>query len=117
MLLAVRAELYPSAELEKAIGEASAQYLKVAGLPQEWDVKRMLSGLWDGRMLSKTLIDDQVFISGMQTLLDDCTKKIYTRDRRGGSVPDRLLLAQVIHVQNEQLFAEYNLRQNALRAD
>lgn len=117
MLMAVRAQLYPSAELDKAIGEASAQYAKVAGLPQEWDVKRMLSSLWDGRMLSKSNIEDSAFISGMQRLLDDCTKKIYTRDRRGGRVPDRLLLAQVIHVQNEQLFMEYNLRQNALRAD
>jgi len=115
MSTTVRAELYPSTALEKAISEAAEEYQKLADLPPEWDVKKMVTGLWEGRMLSKTRITDPDFKKRLQVLVDACTKKVYTRDRQGDKVPESLRLIDVIHVQNEQLLAEYKVRQKAIR--
>merc|ERR1719379_1139930 len=87
MATTVRAALYPSPELEEPIDNAAKAYQKLANLPPEWNVKQMITGLVEGRMLSKTKIDDEGFKSRMQSLLDSCSKKVYTRDRKGDMVP------------------------------
>merc|ERR1711957_647989 len=116
MLSAARAGLYPSDELESAMTKASSQYRDSAGLPAGWDPKKMVQGMVDGRLMHKDN-KDAAFVAAIQKLVDEGTKKLYTRDRLGGKVPDALRVEQVIHVQNDTILEEYKIVREKLRQD
>lgn len=50
-------------------------------------------------------------LEAIQKLFDSTYKKVYTRDRKGAKVPDRLKIVRVERIQNLQNWAEFRLRQ------
>lgn len=56
-------------------------------------------------------------LENIQRLLDTSFRKRYTRDRRGGKVPDRLKVRKGVRVQNAQNWVEYKTRQEEIRRD
>lgn len=56
-------------------------------------------------------------LEAMQGLFDASFRKRYTRDRRGGKVPDKLLLARGHRIQNAMNWAEYCARKEVVKGD
>lgn len=50
-------------------------------------------------------------LEAIQKLFDSTYKKVYTRDRKGAKVPDRLKIVRVERIQNLQNWAEFRSRQ------
>jgi len=50
----------------------------------------------------------------IQNLFDSTYKKVYTRDRKGAKVPDRLKLVRIERIQNLQNWAEFRLKQQEI---
>mmetsp|Transcript_88205 Transcript_88205/g.175196 ORF Transcript_88205/g.175196 Transcript_88205/m.175196 type:complete len:855 (-) Transcript_88205:175-2739(-) len=94
-------------------------------VPPYWDLDLMQGtsagkglGLEPGdttNLLARVELSEVEF-AVFQELLDSTFQKKYTRDRRGGKVPDRLELAKGWRVQNWQNYCEYLGRQDSIRA-
>jgi len=54
-------------------------------------------------------------LKSMQGLLDASARKIYTRDRRGGKVPDRLEVTHGFRIQNRQNWLDFAATQDKIR--
>lgn len=55
------------------------------------------------------------FIRNLQELISASYRKVYTRDRKGGRVPDSLQLVRGFRTQNAQSWNEYSTRTEAIR--
>jgi len=60
---------------------------------------------------------EQGDLDRLQKLFDASFVAKYTRDRKGGKVPDRLLVQRAVRVQNAQNWSEFMGRNNEIRAD
>ncbi|CAJ1399876.1 unnamed protein product [Effrenium voratum] len=53
-------------------------------------------------------------VTAIQQIFDDTYKKVYTRDRKGSKVPDRLEVVRAERIQNLQNWAEFRLKQQEI---
>jgi len=123
----------PCGQLEEAIciAHPSSQDLlitaeeKLRGLlevPQDWDMLsfcrgKRLKGAFGGRQSSGACAKHRCpeMIAEMQGLFDSTFRKIYTRDRRGAPMADRLKVTEVYRVLNDQVWREYLRHREKLR--
>jgi len=97
------------------VKQASDRYKKLRELPDDWDVVQMVTN-YGYRMLAKKKVAGSLMgicalpgslFADLQKLLDDTFFSKYTRDRKGGEVPQRLVLVRATIIQNEQNWSEY----------
>mmetsp|Transcript_84605 Transcript_84605/g.237947 ORF Transcript_84605/g.237947 Transcript_84605/m.237947 type:complete len:588 (+) Transcript_84605:1-1764(+) len=96
---------------------AAQTYQKVKKLPPGWDVSKMVLHRQGDKMVAKTDIEDPAVLAKFQRLLDITHRKVYTRDRMGDAVPERLQLLKVHVVTNDDLWANYMARREWVRRD
>eukprot|EP00401_Gymnodinium_catenatum_P029698 CAMPEP_0117512336 /NCGR_PEP_ID=MMETSP0784-20121206/28978_1 /TAXON_ID=39447 /ORGANISM="" /LENGTH=473 /DNA_ID=CAMNT_0005308051 /DNA_START=405 /DNA_END=1823 /DNA_ORIENTATION=+ len=111
----------------KEVVAVGQRYKELRGLPAEWDVLKLVNDRYGaGRLIFKPKIHGTLFgaatmpgttASSLQTLLDDTYKNKYTRDRKDGKVPNRLVLVHAQVVQNEQNWVEYMARKQRIKAE
>jgi len=99
---------------------AGREYKVLRGLPEDWDVLKMASeGQFGFRMLAKKDLGGSLMglkpVPGsladtIQKIMDETFIAKFTRDRKDGDVPSRLVLVGATHVQNEQNWVEYAAR-------
>merc|ERR1719410_296537 len=97
--------------------QAVERYREVRKLPQGWDVQQMVLNREGNKMVSKLEVSNSESKEVFQKLLDLTHRKVYTRDRRGDNVPDRLELVRVTAVTNDDLWADYIVRRENLRRE
>lgn len=97
--------------------EAVSKYKEVRRLPPGWDVGRMVLHREGNKLLQKLVTTDPAVMAKFQRLLDLTERKVYTRDRLGQPVPDRLKLVSVTAVENADLWADYMARREAIRRE
>lgn len=68
-------------------------------------------------MVAKLKLDDPVVFARFQRLLDLTHRKVYTRDRLGQPVPERLQLLTVSAVTNDESWGHYVARREAVRQE
>eukprot|EP00812_Abedinium_dasypus_P008514 NODE_226_length_1780_cov_395.400580.p1 GENE.NODE_226_length_1780_cov_395.400580~~NODE_226_length_1780_cov_395.400580.p1 ORF type:complete len:527 (-),score=120.11 NODE_226_length_1780_cov_395.400580:182-1555(-) len=96
---------------------AVQRYKEVKKIPPGWDVNKMVIHR-DGRyMVAKEESNDPALLALMQQLLDVTMRKVYTRDRLGQAVPERLEVVKVRTVMNEDLWADIMMRREQIRRD
>jgi len=100
-----------------SFGLAVERYREVRKLPQGWDVQQMVLDREGNKMVSKLKVSSPEGKEVFQKLLDLTCRKVYTRDRRGDNVPDRLELVRVTAVTNDDLWADYMVRRENLRRE
>jgi len=98
-------------------GEAVQKYHEVKKLPAGWDVGKMVLHREGDKMLAKNDIEDASVKAKFQQLLDLTHRKVYTRDRMGEAVPERLELVGVTVVTNDDLWGDYMARREAIRQE
>ncbi|CAK9114303.1 unnamed protein product [Durusdinium trenchii] len=128
-----RKEGKPCGRIEEAIciAHPSSQDLVVTAeeklrqlleLPADWDLlsfcrgQRLLGpmgGRQSGTVCAKHRCPEM--IQEMQGLFDSTFRKIYTRDRRGAPLADRLKVTDVYRVLNDQVWREYLRHRERLR--
>jgi len=96
-------------------------------LPRHWDVSKMQeissSGLGltleagDGKNLVARVHLSSVELRSFQALLDTTFRKVYTRDRKGGRVPDGMELVKGERIQNLHNWVEFRSRQQEIVAE
>eukprot|EP00928_Gymnodinium_smaydae_P045436 TRINITY_DN30287_c0_g1_i1.p1 TRINITY_DN30287_c0_g1~~TRINITY_DN30287_c0_g1_i1.p1 ORF type:complete len:684 (-),score=101.59 TRINITY_DN30287_c0_g1_i1:194-2155(-) len=107
--------------------DAAAKYKRMRDLPDDWDVVQMIIDQSTGHKMCtrkavggtfsmiKSIMPSSVnFMRVMQTLLDETFKSKYTRDRKGGQLPQRLVVVFVRAIQNESNFLEYVKRRKEI---
>lgn len=109
------------------VKEAVSRYKKLRELPQDWDILAMITQKHGGyRLVAKKAVRGSVMglanVPGtlshaLQKLMDDTFIAKYTKDRKGGDVPQRLVLLRATAVQNEQNFVEYVTRRKKIREE
>eukprot|EP00928_Gymnodinium_smaydae_P003165 TRINITY_DN11128_c0_g1_i1.p1 TRINITY_DN11128_c0_g1~~TRINITY_DN11128_c0_g1_i1.p1 ORF type:complete len:837 (-),score=105.36 TRINITY_DN11128_c0_g1_i1:35-2545(-) len=97
--------------------QAVDRYKKLKAIPDEWDVKKMLANRKGGTLFCRTAVLDPAVLERFQCFLDLTHRKVYTRDRNGEDVPDRLVLASVVEVHNDSRWVEYMTRQAEVRKE
>jgi len=105
--------------------QASRKYRDVRGLPREWDIIAMINRNGCRMLFKKPLRGTMMGVAPLpgteayflQQLLDETFKEVYTRDRRGGEVPQRLVLVAATHIQNELNWVEYIKKREEIRAE
>ncbi|CAK9045475.1 unnamed protein product [Durusdinium trenchii] len=97
--------------------EAVAKYKEVRKLPLGWDVSLMVLHREGARMVAKLELEDPNVRARFQRLLDLTHRKVYTRDRMGEPVPERLQLLTVSSVTNDESWAQYVARREAVRRE
>lgn len=97
--------------------QAAKAYQSVKKLPPGWDVSNMALSRQGDKMVAKAKITDPVAIARFQRLLDLTHRKVYTRDRLGEAVPERLQLESVSVVTNDDLWANYMARREWVRIE
>eukprot|EP00928_Gymnodinium_smaydae_P003838 TRINITY_DN11355_c0_g2_i1.p1 TRINITY_DN11355_c0_g2~~TRINITY_DN11355_c0_g2_i1.p1 ORF type:complete len:528 (-),score=126.58 TRINITY_DN11355_c0_g2_i1:147-1673(-) len=96
---------------------AIAAYQRVKKLPQGWDVSKMVLHREGDKMVAKMPVNDPNVRAKFQQLLDLTHRKVYTRDRQGLPVPERLELVGVSAVTNDDLWADYMARRETVRQE
>eukprot|EP00929_Paragymnodinium_shiwhaense_P101625 TRINITY_DN6477_c0_g1_i1.p1 TRINITY_DN6477_c0_g1~~TRINITY_DN6477_c0_g1_i1.p1 ORF type:complete len:1038 (+),score=243.59 TRINITY_DN6477_c0_g1_i1:194-3307(+) len=96
---------------------AMARYKEVKQFPPNWDVSKMITNRRGSKMLSKSYLKNPKVIQRFQRLLDLTHRKVYTRDRHGHAVPDRLVVQSVVEVANDNLWVDYMARQEEIRRE
>jgi len=97
--------------------EAVSKYKDLRKLPVGWDVSLMVLRREGGRMVAKLELEDPNVRDRFQRLLDLTHRKVYTRDRNGEAVPERLQLLTVSAVTNDESWAQYVARREAVRRE
>jgi len=93
------------------------RYHELKRFPDNWDVNKMLHGRRGDKMVAKQKVSDPAIVDRFQRLLDSTHRKVYTRDRGGEEIPDRLKLVKVVEVANGELYVDYMARQEAIRRE
>jgi len=96
--------------------EASAKYKELKRLPPGWDLDSMKLHV-EGNMLARMEMNDPEVMANFQQLLDATHRKVYTRDRRGGQVPEGFELVSVNGIANADLWAKYVTRREEIRLE
>eukprot|EP00931_Biecheleriopsis_adriatica_P004917 TRINITY_DN106501_c0_g1_i1.p1 TRINITY_DN106501_c0_g1~~TRINITY_DN106501_c0_g1_i1.p1 ORF type:complete len:627 (+),score=59.98 TRINITY_DN106501_c0_g1_i1:43-1923(+) len=95
-------------------------------LPETWDMGRMKAIRMGDKPTYEVQEDDQINIMAIvplvavdefQTLFDKSFRRKYTRDRKGGKVPQRLVVRRVARIQNAHTWQDYMVRQNSIRTE
>ncbi|CAJ1337465.1 unnamed protein product [Effrenium voratum] len=86
-------------------------------LPVGWDVNLMVLNREGARMVAQLQLDDPSVCARFQRLLDLTHRKVYTRDRMGQPVPERLRLLTVAAVTNDESWGNYAARREAIRRE
>eukprot|EP00811_Abedinium_folium_P031683 NODE_5174_length_1800_cov_13.518231.p1 GENE.NODE_5174_length_1800_cov_13.518231~~NODE_5174_length_1800_cov_13.518231.p1 ORF type:complete len:513 (+),score=134.83 NODE_5174_length_1800_cov_13.518231:96-1634(+) len=96
---------------------AAEQYKALKMIPSNWDVSKMAIHRSGSKMVAKADNTDPAFLATMQQLLDSTRRKVYTRDRLGQAVPERLEVVKVTTVMNEDLWADLMARREHIRRE
>ncbi|CAE8644787.1 unnamed protein product [Polarella glacialis] len=86
-------------------------------LPENWDVELMLRDRRGSKFVAKCRVEDKAVLKYFQRLLDSTFRKVVTRDRKGGNMPERLRLVKVTEVANNKLWISCMARQEAIRRE
>eukprot|EP00930_Biecheleria_cincta_P072150 TRINITY_DN59599_c0_g1_i1.p1 TRINITY_DN59599_c0_g1~~TRINITY_DN59599_c0_g1_i1.p1 ORF type:complete len:491 (+),score=89.02 TRINITY_DN59599_c0_g1_i1:28-1500(+) len=97
--------------------EAVQKYKTVRKIPAGWDFSKMVMHRKGDKMVAKLELGDPAVLAKFQLLLDLTHRKVYTRDRKGEAVPERLELVRVAAVTNDDLWADYMARREAVRQE
>eukprot|EP00931_Biecheleriopsis_adriatica_P063043 TRINITY_DN38123_c0_g1_i1.p1 TRINITY_DN38123_c0_g1~~TRINITY_DN38123_c0_g1_i1.p1 ORF type:complete len:488 (+),score=110.97 TRINITY_DN38123_c0_g1_i1:74-1537(+) len=97
--------------------EAALKYKSVRKMPAGWDMSKMVMHRKGDKMVAKMELNDSAARAKFQALLDLTYRDVYTRDRKGGKVPDRLELVRVSAVTNDDLWADYMARREVIRQE
>ena len=89
--------------------QACQAYRALNEIPSGWNIAELQPRRGNVLVGSVELQQDLDLFS-IQQLLDATFRRVYTRDRRGRSVPERLLAQRVIKVRNEKHWISYNVR-------
>jgi len=100
-----------------AFNVAVEKYKEIKKLPPGWDVKNMVLQRVGDRMVAKMDVGDPKIQENFQRLLNLTHRKVYTRDRLGQPVPDRLELVSVTTITNEDLWGDYMARRETIRRE
>jgi len=92
-------------------------YSSLRKFPENWDVAAMIDGRTEGRFIAKSSIDDPKVLARFQALLDSSHRAVWTRDRGGDGIPDRLQLVNLVEVANGELWVDYMARQEGIRRE
>jgi len=79
-------------------------------VPSYWENQQ-----WETQAFDK-LVQCPAMIPTFQTMLDDTFKMISTSDRRGGPMPERLVVNSVMRIENRNLWAQYREGCSAVRS-
>jgi hypothetical protein len=96
---------------------AITKYKNIKRIPAGWDVKNMVLQRQGDKMVAKDANTGPEFLALFQRLLDLTHRKVYTRDRMGDAVPERLEVVSVATVSNEDLWADYACRREFIRRE
>ncbi|CAE8647234.1 unnamed protein product [Polarella glacialis] len=110
---------HPDAKLLPSVWDKSALEPGILRMDQGLDVKDSENILKDWKGHNSTgvkvginffnsLQSDQKELAEFQRFFDGTVQKVYTRDRKGGAVPDRLQLTRGIRIQNVKNWTEYS---------
>lgn len=99
--------------------------VELSEYPSHWDMSamhdiEMIAGLDAEAGLKNQFgrVDlDERDMKSIQLILDGSFRKVYTRDRRGVGVPDRLEVVKGFRIQNVQNWKEYVERQKEIRGE
>jgi len=97
--------------------EALQKYKEVKKLPPGFDMEKMLLHRKGDKMVAKLQVSEPAVMAKFQRLLDLTHRKVYTRDRQGQPVPDKLELISVATVANDDLWADYMARRETIRQE
>jgi len=96
---------------------AVQKYKEVKKMPAGFDVEKMVLHRKGDKMVAKMKVDDPAVKAKFQRLLDLTYRRVYTRDRLGQAVPERLELVSVSTVTNDDLWADYMARRESVRQE
>eukprot|EP00929_Paragymnodinium_shiwhaense_P059752 TRINITY_DN29903_c0_g1_i1.p1 TRINITY_DN29903_c0_g1~~TRINITY_DN29903_c0_g1_i1.p1 ORF type:complete len:574 (+),score=129.57 TRINITY_DN29903_c0_g1_i1:163-1884(+) len=96
---------------------AIQKYQEVKKLPAGWDVSKMLLHREGDKMVAKLEMNCPAVHAKFQRLLDLTYRKVYTRDRMGEGVPERLELMKVVAITNDDLWGKYVTRRELVRQE
>lgn len=96
---------------------AVKRYQEVRKLPRGWDVHKMVLHREGIKMVAKMKVNSPKVMSHFQRLLDLTYRRVYTRDRKGESMPDRMELVAVSAVTNDDMWADYMARREDIRQE
>jgi hypothetical protein len=97
--------------------QAVELYKKVRHLPEGWDVAKMVLQREGKFAVAKLPVSDPAVMAKFQRLLDATHRKVYTRDRMGQAVPEKLEVVRVTTVTNDELWGEYMARREVVRRE
>jgi len=97
--------------------QAAQKYKELKKLPSGFDVERMVLHRKGNRMVAKMEVNEASVKAKFQRLLDLTHRKVYTRDRLGQPVPERLELVSVSTVTNDDMWADYMARRETVRQE
>jgi hypothetical protein len=96
---------------------AIQKYKEVRKLPPGWDVAKMALNREGGRMVAKLEVDSKAVQAKFQRLLDLTFRRVYTRDRLGEPVPEKLELLGVSAVTNDESWGDYMMRRETIKRE
>lgn len=96
---------------------AVAKYQEVRKLPPGWDISKMVLHREGSKMVAKLIVEDPAIKAKFQLLLDATARQVYTRDRMGQPVPERLELVAVRAITNEDVWGDYMARRETVRQE
>lgn len=97
--------------------QAVEKYKQVRKLPAGWDVGKMVLHREGKMMVAKMQVDDPAVKARFQRLLDLTHRKVYTRDRMGQAVPERLEIVRITTITNDELWGDYMARRESIRQE
>eukprot|EP00397_Hematodinium_sp_SG-2012_P007039 GEMP01007079.1.p1 GENE.GEMP01007079.1~~GEMP01007079.1.p1 ORF type:complete len:841 (+),score=183.34 GEMP01007079.1:60-2582(+) len=96
-------------ETTREFRETCETFRDMKGFPDNWDIKTVLArDVWKPEMSNAGLV------ATIQQLLDLTFIKKYTRDRKGGEVPQGLIVEKVVQVQAPEIYLNYMARRQAI---
>eukprot|EP00746_Dinoflagellata_sp_MGD_P149898 gnl/MRDRNA2_/MRDRNA2_81885_c0_seq1.p1 gnl/MRDRNA2_/MRDRNA2_81885_c0~~gnl/MRDRNA2_/MRDRNA2_81885_c0_seq1.p1 ORF type:complete len:598 (-),score=106.44 gnl/MRDRNA2_/MRDRNA2_81885_c0_seq1:226-2019(-) len=124
-LLQVR-QLGVTDKLESSLQLLKQKVVDKMSLPEYWDMDVMeASEMKDGQTFKITSDDHTNLLAivplpgpeveKLQALFDASFHRKYTRDRKGGKVPDRLVVEDAKYIQNAQNWTEYKARGDEIK--
>mmetsp|Transcript_328 Transcript_328/g.603 ORF Transcript_328/g.603 Transcript_328/m.603 type:complete len:547 (+) Transcript_328:3-1643(+) len=90
------------------------RYASLRQFPEGWaerlDIQRR-----GGKLVAVQEIQDPNVLALFQVMLDATLRKVYTRDRMGQPVPDRLMVVSVTKIENGDHWVDYMSQQETIR--
>lgn len=92
---------------------AAAKYREIRKLPEGWQAMQARRG----QLMGRAPVQDKSLVNLFQQLFDSTHRSVYTRDRRGQPIPQRLRVESVFEVQNDDVWFNYALRREEIRQE